>query len=50
MRCDFCNKKILHDYICYCGNVHCIQHKQPENHECPVNWFNLHKILLLFKL
>ncbi len=35
-RCAVCGAEEFIPYICrYCGGVHCVYHRLPENHECP---------------
>ena len=35
-RCAVCGAEEFIPYICrYCGAVHCVYHRLPENHECP---------------
>jgi len=35
-RCAVCGAEEFIPYICrYCGSVHCVYHRLPENHECP---------------
>jgi Zn-dependent protease len=35
-RCAVCGAEEFIPYVCrYCGRVHCVYHRLPENHECP---------------
>jgi Zn-dependent protease len=35
-RCAICGAEEFIPYVCrYCGRVHCVYHRLPENHECP---------------
>lgn len=35
-RCAVCDAEEFIPYVCrYCGGVHCVYHRLPENHECP---------------
>jgi Zn-dependent protease len=35
-RCAVCGAEEFIPYICrYCGGIHCVYHRLPENHECP---------------
>src|SRR5215831_6376628 len=35
-RCAICSAEEFIPYICrYCGGVHCVYHRLPENHQCP---------------
>ncbi len=35
-RCAVCGAEEFIPYVCrYCGGVHCVYHRLPENHECP---------------
>ena len=35
-RCAVCDAEEFIPYVCrYCGGVHCVHHRLPENHECP---------------
>jgi len=35
-RCAVCGAEEFIPYVCrYCGHVHCVYHRLPENHECP---------------
>ncbi len=35
-RCTVCGAEEFIPYVCrYCGRVHCVYHRLPENHECP---------------
>ncbi len=35
-RCTVCGAEEFIPYVCrYCGRVHCVYHRLPENHDCP---------------
>jgi Zn-dependent protease len=35
-RCAVCGAEEFIPYVCrYCGRIHCVYHRLPENHECP---------------
>ncbi len=35
-RCHVCGAEEFIPYVCrYCGGVHCVYHRLPENHDCP---------------
>ena len=34
-KCAQCNEVLMLPYTCkYCGELHCVKHRQPENHNC----------------
>ncbi len=44
-RCFHCNKKSLYVSMCKCGEVFCLNHNQPETHNCSFN-YKLNKVML----
>lgn len=35
-KCDYCGKEVYLPFICkYCGGKFCVEHRLPENHNCP---------------
>lgn len=35
-KCDFCGKEVYLPFVCkYCGGKFCVEHRLPENHNCP---------------
>lgn len=36
VKCDYCGKEVSMPFICpYCGGTFCVEHRLPENHNCP---------------
>ena len=44
-RCFHCRKKSLYVTMCKCGQVFCLNHNQPEIHNCTFN-HKLNKVML----
>ena len=46
-RCVVCNKKLgLMEYSCRCGQLFCIKHQLPEEHNCTFDYQKMGKDLL----